>query len=785
MRAAALALLAALVAAPVAGGQESGAVVELEDPGVGFLPSGDVPNLPMREGTRERLRFVARDGWAPFQAVLRNRGDAIDGVLRVRPTFRNERNPVEWSKRVSLPRGAAKRVSFPVLENTIASFDVTFETDASGPAQLIHPKRPGAPPEAKQERSRVYSVGQSRTIRPDAETVLVATESAGSFAHFLLRKHDGALAADRVVVPVASATLPWTALEYDAVDVVVLDDVPVDGLSAAQQEALHQFACRGGVLVVCLDRNAARVRGTVIEAILPGVPGEPVNVRGMAALEVATGASCRLTEPRAVMTFAARPGAERWGSDEATIVHGRIDRGTVVAVGFPLSARFLEGWPGSQELMSKFTGAARKPRIAAPGTSLRPGLRQDAAAALKGSVAKSLPPFPVVLAIMIGYAVLVVVLPFGMFRPLRRLEWAWAAVLLIALAGSGVVYGVGTRHLRGQSAAYRVTVVEGGAHAGAHLRHSFWCVFTPKGERLSLGFDDRPVPYPFGGELALRGTSEGGEAMRASYDEDAQIRGMRTYAQDTVLFETTGACLLPGALRFSAVANGAKVAGSLDRVGGMPLHAAWIAWNDRLTPVREGAFVIDTDAPLAADPGADGSRTYRDALSAVRREAQQWSRDARRPVMLYRYEGEPSLSHAGLPEEGWHFGIIEAEAADEPLPPRLDWRSAIRRPYDETHPDEGAEVSLTAWGLPRGRRVHGLTLECSMVPAPDVEMWNLRTKQWHKVRVGALLVADEFVIYSPIGQPHARVRLRVPVERRKELLDLSSGSVSAFSLLEP
>jgi len=732
--------------------QES-VLLEARDLGIGFLPAGELPNLramPDRPGEK----FVLRDGWATFQVTLVNRGEAVEGVLSVTPDDPGTANPIAYQKRVSLPRGASKRITFPVLKNTVYPFEVTFDDASLGRVPFSVGERATA---------RTLTIGNPRSVVLTAEVFLVATAERSTFAHFLHRDSQDRFTADRVVIPVDPATLPTTAVEYQSADVVVLDDVPFDGLTPAQQSALAQFVCRGGVLVACLARHADRAKG-VLEALLPGTPAALKNVDGISALETATGVPCRFPKPQAVMTFAARPGARSWGPDEVTVLHARADRGTVIACGFPFSMRYFETWAGSRDFAGAFATAARPARVGAPGSVLyRQPLRQDLARVLKASIAKSLPPFATVVVLMAAYALAVIVLPYGVFRPLRRLEWAWVAVFAIALAGSGVVWGVGAKYLRLQGAAHRVTLVEGGARPGPHLRHNFWCVFSATGERMSIAFEDAPVvPHPFGNELALRGAEDRAETMRAAYDEDAQIRGMRTFAQDTVLFETTDACTLTGAVRFDATVDDGRLKGLFDVDRAMPLHAAWIAYGGKLHEVRPGPFDVAVASTAGAALPEDASRFFREAFRGVSAEALRVSEDAGAPVLLYRYEGQPGLARPALREESFHFGLVEPAGAEGPASRSQNLRASVRRALDSEAPDNGVDFSLTAVGVPPGHSIASLTVRCKHVPQLELQLMVAGHGSWERVAQGARLEASRYVFYSPLGHPHVRARVVAP-----------------------
>ncbi len=714
--------------------------------GLGFLPLVEVPNaVPLTPVDPESKRYLSRlDSWTPLTVVFDNHEEAFSGTLSVRSTWPEDRNPVVYHKRIRIGGKGLSRVSLPVLNNSIWPFRISFDDDKLGSIAIA-----GA---------REFEIGRPRTQGVTTRLVLVATTVKSNFIHFLRRNPSRQFLTDRMIVPVELKSLPATALEYQPVDALILDDLPLEELTAAQQAALVEWVCRGGTLITCVARSAARPVPAMLESLLPGTPGPMVNRGDVDELKNATGVACPLDPALAMTTFAPKTGATGWVDDAPVIVHARHELGMTICVGFPISSRFLQTWPASPRLFDLLIEFDRAPQVSMPGTTSLDSLRTSLAKALKGSIAKTLPPFRTVLIVMGIYGAAILLLPYAGFRPFKRLEYAWGLVLVLALAGSGVVYGVGERYLRKNSSVYRVTVVEGGAAEGPHTRHNFWCAFTAKSDAIDLTFDRPSVAYPFGRELTLRGSAIE-DAMETWYEPDVHIKRLKTYAQDSVLFETADSETMTGSLEFRAEPS-ATLDGTLRITltvrDGFAFKQGWVAWRDRVAEVRPGNSTPEwtmAGIPTVKDPSVVRQRVF-EALAA---EAVRQSRSLGRPVLLYETHGEAGLEKPALNEEHFHFGYLPA--AEPELPARQsEWTMRRLTPVPDADGDADAPVEWIL-SLITGERLTALSIPDWQNDRYHVEFFNIRSQQWDRIARGYDMRADPYVTYGKLGRAFIRARL--------------------------
>ena len=738
--------------------------IVIRELGLGFRSMTHIPNIRIPADAPPGPPTVGRvDTWMPFRITLENFGPPAEGTLILRTSIPSLAGPdVVYRKRVSLPPRGRKRVSFPIQYRSTVPLELAFERDGGGTIPLGGASSVALPP--------------PRTIAVTASLMLVATKSGGRFSHFLARTRSGRLSQERFVVPVSPSDLPENPIAYDGVDAVALDDLPVRSLSDGQFRALRQFVARGGTLVLSILRQMNGLERSGLRDVLPGVPAEARNLAEVRALHVATGTECALDRPRAMTLFEPRAGARAWDDSVPVVIHRPFERGCVVNCGFPLSAPFLERWPGASRFMGILLDFEKTGGIPLPGGYAASELRRPMAVALKESMVRSIPPFRVVLGLMVAYGAVIVLVPYALFRRLRRLEWSWALVFLFALGGSWAVYALGLDYQREDSAAYRVSVIEGGAEPGPHVRHNFWSLFTVRGNDLDLSFEDpSTVPFPLAGDPTLRGVRTGTK-MTVSYD-GARIRGLRTYTQDSTLFETTDTQNLPARIRCEVRSDAPDLSIIVRPDPGFPFDTGWIVRGadiGEVGPQTDGESVVNVPntsiRQVTEKLRAGGDPFFERAALTLLAYASRRSAETGRPLLLYAYEGAPSLLNSDLPERGADFGILDLSGASPPWGFEATW---LLRELSASGPDgagdplphspEGVEVSMVLANLPPDFRPRDLRF--SGTESFVLQIYDRLGDTWKPIPGHPWITApDRYVYRSPLGPAYARLLVRNRVE---------------------
>jgi len=319
------------------------------------------------------------------------------------------------------------------------------------------------------------------------------------------------------------------------------------------------------------------------------------------------------------------------------------------------------------------------------------------------------------------------------------------------------VYGVGVGYLKTQSVATRVTLVEGGSAGGPHVRHNYWCLFSARGGTVDLAFEDPPVqPFPFGRQLALRGAGSASEPLQAAFDTDAQVRAFPMFAQDSVLLETTDSVKLTGSIRLQIQRSAdGTFRGSVDVAEGFPLRDAWIVDGARVLAVKPGPF----EFTMTARPvqGIAGTLLEQKGFEAVT-HALESAQSGGSPVLLYRYEGTPSLTNSDIKEEAIHFGIVEPQAWRTPYMVSATWTGVIRAPVDPATEVEEIEFTLRTRDVPPGYEVDDLHISSEWTyRGSRIELFDRLNQQWKPL--GGSFDLDVFAAKTAFGGYAIRARI--------------------------
>lgn len=735
--------------------QAGGLVVH--DFGVGHRARVRPANLPADVDAPNATVYAARaDHWAPFSIDLGNMGPTVSGTLIVKETNLFNSDRLVYRHGLTLAQGARKRISFPVLVRGAMSLVVRFEDDEEGTLKL--------------GKGRELWVAPTHTVSLRAEFVLVATRSPGDFSHLLVADTEHRVTKNRILIPITPEELPDYAVAYGGVDLLVLDDLPLDRLSSRQRDAMIQYVARGGTLVVSTFRNTQGLQGTQLEPLLPGSASGILNRTEVSSLEAATGILCVLDGPTAMTTFTPREGAVGWG-DDGVILHRRHGRGTIILCGFPISAPFLRGWSGSRGLFGAFKVRQDPPIVAMAGAYQSTDIRSALAKALKDSIVKPIPPFRSVIVIMIAYCLGVGVAPYVVFKRLKKIEWAWLGIIVVAIGAAGAVFGLGLRYFRNETTALRVSVVEGGAHGGPLLRHNFWAFFSAYGGNKDLSFrDPSSLPTSLGSGIGLRGRRKS-RTTTISYS-GARLRDLETFTQDTTLFETTDQTVLPGTISFRA---------DCDRVltarcdASLEIRRAWLVYDERAEEVRISEKEAVLDRPLVPmwkvvqDFRAESDRLLSRCFPTLLLAAAEASKRRERPVLVYVYGGSPALVSNEVIERGLDVGLLEPSGW-KPYVTVRSWQVRRVSPRPDTslyyqdaalYSEEGVELALRLDGID-GYRVQTVTISSlRTVDFVKVEAYDWHQRRWGIVNPERGLSALRHVHRSPQGSAFARVRVRV------------------------
>src|SRR2546428_5415123 len=367
--------------------------------------------------------------WMPVTIDASNSGAGVDGTLEVQQSLNAQpgvSGTTIYQEPISLAAGASKRVRIYVVQDT---------TGATITARIV-------------QNGRVVvsqdSVGNGTTT----SLIGVLSDQASSLDEFAAI-HPAGVAAR--VVHLRADEIADSPIPLRAFDLLVIDDVATDGLTAAQRAALAGFVAKGGALLLGTGAAWQKTLAGLPAGILPmQVTGTAVvNVPGFggSAVDLATGS---VTGGRAWLAHDAQP----------ILLDRTVGAGTVTMATFDWNQDPVATWSGAKDLQRQIMaraifgsgGAGQNFTYGFVGGGNSGSFGASASMASKSNalmpVLANLPGLDLPSLQLTGVLVLLYVLLVGpinyfVLGAMRRRALAWVTIPLIALVAAAGAYGTG------------------------------------------------------------------------------------------------------------------------------------------------------------------------------------------------------------------------------------------------------------------------------------------------------------------------------------------------------
>ena len=362
--------------------------------------------------------------WCPIRVVLANEGPDVEAELRVQvPRAAVGEWADVYARSVILPTHSRKAVVITVPWTQSAPLQVTL---VSGHQVLA------------QSEVSLRSVSE----RPEEDLLVAVVSSAPSALGFL---SDLAPAGGQAVVAQVSLEhLPGNPLAWEALDLLVLNDVDTAPLRPDQLHSLQTWLSFGGHLIVGGGAGAARTAVGLAD-LLPVTVGEVRTVSGLEALGEVVGGTVA-PGPYPVVAAELREGEVVVAQDGLTLIARRsAGAGTVSFLAFDAGLNPFVRWEHNTALWSTLT-ARQNPRLL---LAISDGYSAETAAATIPSL--SAPSGTHVLCFLLAYTVLIGPVNYLVLRRTRRRELGWVTIPVLVLGFTLLAYAVGAQ-TRGREA---------------------------------------------------------------------------------------------------------------------------------------------------------------------------------------------------------------------------------------------------------------------------------------------------------------------------------------------
>jgi hypothetical protein len=325
--------------------------------------------------------------------------------------------------------------------------------------------------------------------------------------------------------------LPDDVIGYESISAFLWDGGPFGPLEKEQELALKSWVYMGGTLIVAGGENAQVVGQSFLADILP------VEIQGVRSgileqdFRDKYGSAPMPGEPVMYGLASVRDGEILLGTEaRPLIVRSDYGSGHVIYVAFSLASWGMRDWEAHNLMLNDLFANVRPILI----NQLSGDARETVDAFMKNTLLAELPSAFFIVLFLGIYIILVVPVNYFIFRMIKRIEWAWFALPIIAIAFGLLAYNIGYMAQSRTLDSDEVTFVEGRAGSPVVFAKSLAAIYAPGRISKPLEFPDRIVlPRPL---MAVDYTSRDPDEIeksrnpiRLTYDNGYTVRDFRIF----------------------------------------------------------------------------------------------------------------------------------------------------------------------------------------------------------------------------------------------------------------
>ena len=444
--------------------------------------------------------------WTPLQVTLANSGPDVEGDVVVELSG-NSGDDVRYRTPVSLPGQSRKTVSLVVgVDNYQASLVVRFESGRDTLAK------------------------QTVRIRQLITEDLLVGVVSGELADLSFLTQMSGIAQDVTVAYLKLDSLPDDSVAWDALDLLVLNDVDTATLDPAQRTALEGWVAAGGHLLATGGPNWQKTSAGLADLL-------PVQVTGSASVYDLSALDPSGTYAPQIMDgpFVAAEGVLQEGKlllvqDELPLLARRsLGLGTVDWLALDLALAPLRDWAGNERLWQVILSnpSANLPwaNSVVNTWAAREGLRSIPSLSLPSALQ--------MVAFSLFYTLIVGPVTYLILKRLKRVELAWVAIPACILLFSALAYGTGFQLRGGDVIINRLTLVYGTGGGEVARARSLFGIFSPSRGSYDIEMPEGTLARPVQDDSF--GSSEATVAQNGAtqlQDVMVDVAGLRAFRAD-------------------------------------------------------------------------------------------------------------------------------------------------------------------------------------------------------------------------------------------------------------
>ena len=479
--------------------------------------------------------YFKRDEWTPVRVTVANNGPDVEGHIIVDQGNSPPSEKTRYQLPISLPGQSRKTVT---LYLGIEGYQSRFTVELISGDETLASTRVSARQVAAGEQ--LYLIASGELVDMAALTQAAPSGETAKVAYVTLDQ------------------LPAVGPAWDAVDLLVLNDVDTGTLSSAQISAMQGWLASGGHLVVAGGPNWRKTAAGLAGLL-------PVDVRGTASLyDLGTLDALAQADiaggPFVVAQAELQEGHTLLAQDDLPLLvrrdHGL---GTVDWLALDVALAPLRDWAGNSRLWTIIlAGAGELPwdNNIINGWAASEGLGSIPSLALPSALQ--------MVAFLLIYTVLIGPVNYQVLKRLKRRELAWLTIPATVLLFSGLAYITGFQLKGGEVVINRLSLIYGAANSDTARARTLVGVFSPSRATYDLTVPEGVLIRPlviegYGGNLGSnRSTTieQGGDTLLRDVQIDVgRISAFRAESDVNtpavsadLLIDTSGAPRLTGSV---------------------------------------------------------------------------------------------------------------------------------------------------------------------------------------------------------------------------------------------
>ncbi|WP_047152460.1 DUF7408 domain-containing protein [Aneurinibacillus tyrosinisolvens] len=410
--------------------------------------------------------------WTPVRVTVTNNGEDVEGKIALE-IIGSDQFSGTYYQPVSIARGAEKQVTLLVPGQGLhANLQVKFMKENTELA-----------------KAKLGGTG----ISPETLFVgmLAADPDTGNFLAALPKNK---FSAPVRIVDLKAEDIPAFAAPLKGLDVLVLNNFPLDRLTKQQVQAVKEWTESGGLLILGGGAQFTKTAGE-LASLSPVQVNGTAQVNRLASLEKAANKPLQLQQPFTVSSGTLKQGNVLFSENGLPIfAMGKARSGEVLYAAYDLVEEPVASWSGNSELWGNLLYKAVGTRLMKGDMGLMNGSYQLGSASER-IPSLQLPDTSSLVLVFGGYILIVGPILYFVLKRRDKREWNWVAVPVLAFLTAFAVYEYGAAKRGDRVMVHNVAYLDVQGSGQAELNGAS-ALFVPSGGDYTLTFKDRSLALP-------------------------------------------------------------------------------------------------------------------------------------------------------------------------------------------------------------------------------------------------------------------------------------------------